>query len=888
MLSPQELLLWYSRLDASTETRELIDRIRTSEPWRRVGRDASVDSRSTNVWGRYPSKKMGRIIQFKSHRVELAGIYEMENDPDVLEFYDQPQPIRLSFPSPTGRRMGIWHTASFFVLRNDSSGWEEWRTQESLESLSGYNSHRYCIDKSGSWACPPGEVYANQYNLYYRVRSSLEINQNYLRNVLYLEDYLRWDQIPITSCARDFAVGLVHDLPGISVKELIRLASSQATTDDVLGLIARGELYVNLHSDLLPEQSRAKVYISRERALSAVSSAGPQVNVESFHVGSFIVWSGRTWQIANLGEDAVCLISSERTLNEIPGLEFERLVTEGRICAVQNQSSRTTERSVTPLQTASPQDLKKALERSKILSEFEQTTIIPPGVSERTLFRWKAAARTSQSLFSTGIIGLLPAPKTNRIYDPKIPAEVRNAMDEHIRMDYETSQSKNKHSSWLSFCIKCKGAGIQAPSYATFCKACNNRPKYEQTRKRKGRRAAYPWKQQYWTLAFNTPRHGDRPFEVAHIDHTELDIELIEEDSGINLGRPWLTTMVDAFSRSFIARYLTFDPPSHRSLMMVLRDCVKRYARLPQNIVVDNGREFGSDYFELLLAAYQCTKKTRPPAESRFGSVVERLFGTCNTQFVHNLRGNTKIMKNVRQVTKSVNPKNMAVWTFRELAERLDDYLFDVYDNMEHPALAQSPRKCRVLGMATHGGRLQNVIPYDDDFLFMTMPSTKKGTAKLIPGRGIKVNYLLYWSELFLNPDLEGRNLPVRYDPFDAGKAYAFCHGKWVKCVSEKALIFQGRSAREIQIATDELRKKNQKSSAARFDINARILGAFLASVEGQEVTLVQRARDRAVASAQQAAIPAPFTVVETSTETSSSVEAFDVAQEERTDYGEF
>jgi hypothetical protein len=96
---------------------------------------------------------------------------------------------------------------------------------------------------------------------------------------------------------------------------------------------------------------------------------------------------------------------------------------------------------------------------------------------------------------------------------------------------------------------------------------------------------------------------------------------------------------------------------------MILRDCVRHHGRLPQTIVVDGGPEFESTYFETLLARYECTKKTRPPAKARFGSVCERLFGTTNTQFIHNLRGNTQIMRNVRQVTKSNEPVGQAAWT---------------------------------------------------------------------------------------------------------------------------------------------------------------------------------------------------------------------------------
>ncbi len=93
-------------------------------------------------------------------------------------------------------------------------------------------------------------------------------------------------------------------------------------------------------------------------------------------------------------------------------------------------------------------------------------------------------------------------------------------------------------------------------------------------------------------------------------------------------GRPWMTLMIDAFSRRIVAVHLDFEEPSYRSCMMMLRECVRRHNRLPQCLVVDGGPEFHSTYFEALLARYECTKKTRPPAQARFGSLVERAFGT--------------------------------------------------------------------------------------------------------------------------------------------------------------------------------------------------------------------------------------------------------------------
>ena len=103
-----------------------------------------------------------------------------------------------------------------------------------------------------------------------------------------------------------------------------------------------------------------------------------------------------------------------------------------------------------------------------------------------------------------------------------------------------------------------------------------------QTTRRKGKRAAYQEQPWYWELSYTTPRHGDRPWEIVHLDHTQLDIELVSS-LGTPLGRPYATFATDAYSRRLLACYLSFDPPSYRSCMMVLRACVRRHARFPAN-----------------------------------------------------------------------------------------------------------------------------------------------------------------------------------------------------------------------------------------------------------------------------------------------------------------
>ncbi len=249
-----------------------------------------------------------------------------------------------------------------------------------------------------------------------------------------------------------------------------------------------------------------------------------------------------------------------------------------------------------------------------------------------------------------------------------------------------------------------------------------------------------------------------------HIDHTLLDIELVAQASGRNLGRPWATFLMDAFSRRLLAVYLTFDPPSYRSVMMALRICVKRFGRLPQSLVVDGGKEFESQYVDHLLTRYLCQKTVRPPALPRFGSVIERLFGTAHSTFLHNLLGNTQASKVPRTVTREVDPRRLAVWTLGDLYTFLCEWAYEVYDQMDHPALDQTPRAMFVNGLAKGGERRNRGIAYDDLFLKETMPTSRAEKGKIQKGKGIKLFGHYYQNEVFASRELVGQSVPIRYD----------------------------------------------------------------------------------------------------------------------------
>jgi putative transposase len=315
-------------------------------------------------WQAYPSEKMGVTIQFESHRVELAGIFEMEHDPDVRQYFDQPEPIKLNYASAKGKRLGIHHTPDFFVIRTSCAGWEEWKTEEELETLSKSNPHRYCKDSSGGWICPPGKELAESLGLYYRVRSSSEINEKYIRNITFLEDYLLESTPNISQEDRDSLLSISEGLPGIELLELIRVVESSISRDIVYGAIARGVIYVDLYAALLVEPLRVKVYPSQEFAASHNQSVPRGGKLLSLHSGSCVVWDARTWTVANIGETSVALVSSDQRMTELSLLAFEALIRDHKVSVITtDEATESGGDSPSKLMKASKEHLEVALNR---------------------------------------------------------------------------------------------------------------------------------------------------------------------------------------------------------------------------------------------------------------------------------------------------------------------------------------------------------------------------------------------------------------------------------------------------------------------------------------------------------------------------------------------
>src|SRR5450755_4394609 len=744
MLTNEDFHSWCLRNGIPPETETYIQRIRSSQPVRKVRSGIS------NICGRYPSVKMGRTIQFESQHVELWGIYEMERDDDVLEYYDQPTRLQLRYRARSGRNTTQWHTPDFFVIRRSGAGFEEWKKASAAQGLTVTMPERYVCCSTGGWQCPPGETAASVYGLSYRVRTDAELHPLFIQNLKFLQDF--WiHEYPVTSAQEAQILACLSTSPGISVAQLLN-ASSDLPVDVVWALLTHNRVFTNLSATSLMQWDQVMLYLSVEEAehdARQIARLSP-----SLPLFLRICFDGRLWEGEKQGE-TVLLRPEVGPVLTLPVPILQHLFATGQAVEASDATpSALTKDAREILSRAGPTQLQRANRRLSIMLAYVNGESIP--VTARSVQKWLKAFRQTESVSGCGYLGLIDKSAQRGNREVRVEKASKELLVAFLESHYAVPQAKRASAVYALYREECAKQKISPVSSATFYRERKMFTTPEVTAVRRGKRAAYQERPWFFSLDQTTPRHGERPFAIAHLDHTRLDIELVSSITGKPIARPYATFLIDAYSRRLLAAHVSYEPPSYRSAMMAFRLCVKRYGRLPQEIVVDHGPEFGSIYFEALLSQCFVTKISRPPQQPHFGSVIERIFGTTTSEFLNQLRGNTQASKVPRQMTREVDPKRLAIWTLERFAARLTEYVYEVYDVMEHPALFMSPREAYAQGMELAGARSHRVIAYSEAFLMQTRPTTRTGKAKIYRGRGITVNGLQYWHERMQASDIAG------------------------------------------------------------------------------------------------------------------------------------
>src|SRR6266849_3835651 len=331
----------------------------------------------------------------------------------------------------------------------------------------------------GHWRCPPGERFAAEFGLSYRLRSSSEIDWVLQRNLRFLNDYLIKPPL-VDQQTAETVLALVKQRPGLQLAALLDTLG-EAQVDDIYTLIVSGRIYVDLHAAALAEAQHVQLFADQETARAYV------------------------------------MVDNARTIAGGIAADIPQLLAE-----------------------ANPADLREANRRHAIITPYLAGVDTPsPAASARTIRRWLAQWRLAEQGHGCGYLGLLPKWRQRGNRNRKLPEATLALIDEFLTSEYETLKQKRKFVVYAALQRACDARGLIAPSYPTFVRYANHRPRHRQIARRQGPRAAAEAAPFYWELNLTTPRHGDRPFEIGHLDHTQLDVELFCSPTGRNLRRPW-------------------------------------------------------------------------------------------------------------------------------------------------------------------------------------------------------------------------------------------------------------------------------------------------------------------------------------------------------------
>jgi putative transposase len=271
------------------------------------------------------------------------------------------------------------------------------------------------------------------------------------------------------------------------------------------------------------------------------------------------------------------------------------------------------------------------------------------------------------------------------------------------------------------------------------------------------------------------------PLERAEIDHTLLDLMVVDDQSGLPLGRPWVTACIDSHTRCILGIYIGFNPPSYQSVAACLKDCFLPKANLKRdypgivndwpaygvmrNLVVDGGLEFYSKSLEQVCLSLNINWIAAPRRTAWFKGKIERFFGTMNRAVAHGLPGTT--FSDIFE-KGDYNPAEHAVITLTTLRKVVRMWIADVYHQQVHRSLQTTPAK-----MWTSSIRLEDIrLPDETTQIDLVMGRVESRT---LTHKGIEFEGLFYNSpELTEMRRKEGANLAVeiRINEGDIGSIY--------------------------------------------------------------------------------------------------------------------
>ncbi len=382
---------------------------------------------------------------------------------------------------------------------------------------------------------------------------------------------------------------------------------------------------------------------------------------------------------------------------------------------------------------------------------------------------------------------------------PKVESLLQTAIEE-----WKSAESQQMKPVYNELIRKCQKLDLKTPSYKTFrirtqkLRATEKRGKFQpksQITINKGLRSTY--------------LEGKYPGCVIQMDHTLLDIWLVDSFTKQPIGRPWFTIGIDVFSRSIWGYFLSFEAPSQESVTQAILNGLinknelkewkifSQHLRLksidtsdyylpcyglPARIQVDNGKDFRANSVKNLCMSLNISLEFRPIKTPEFGGFIESIWDTINDRIRgQKLDGRVYPIKKTREKNAKpkyknpigYNPKENASLTMNNFSEWLFSFLFGEYQTTSKAKQSAPPNHLWRNGLSGSnfqplGGALR--IMDIQEYRFFNYDSRITKNSRLSQ-KGFRYKNILYTGDWLI----EARKERI----LDDGKNYEFKISHW-------------------------------------------------------------------------------------------------------------
>lgn len=382
--------------------------------------------------------------------------------------------------------------------------------------------------------------------------------------------------------------------------------------------------------------------------------------------------------------------------------------------------------------------------RSAVVARAAEVDVDPA-----TLYRWLSRYRALDA-----ISALIPFKRGWKTGNYRIGDAAEGVIREVIQNFYLKPERPSPQKVVREVHRICDERHIERPSPTAVRARIDRIPEYERLKRRGQAELA---RNKFSPVPGKFPG-ADYPLAVVQIDHTPVDVILVDDVHRKPIDRPWVTVAIDVFSRMTVGYYLSFDEPSTTSVAM----CIS-HAMLPKDewlllhdvdgtwpvwgrphkVHVDNGPDFRSKSLRQSCEMHAVDIEFRPVKVPRYGGHIERLQGTLLRE-IHDLPGTT--FSSIKE-RGDYDSEKQAVMTKDEFEKLFVDLICNTYHRRPHSALGMPPLRMWELGIFGGGG-IQGVgmPPRPADRLTVVLDFLPSFSRTVQPD-GVSLDGLRYYAE---------------------------------------------------------------------------------------------------------------------------------------------